>query len=881
MIGSTLSHYTILEKLGEGGMGVVYKARDTHLDRFVAIKVLPAARVADPERKRRFVQEAKAASALNHPNIITVHDIACENGVDFMVMEYLAGKPLDQAIPRRGMRVPEALSYAVQIADALACAHAAGIIHRDLKPGNVMTSEGGRVKLLDLGLAKLAEETADPDAGVTRSLWHDERPLTQIGTLLGTVAYMSPEQAEGRPLDGRSDIFAFGALLHEMVTGQRAFRGESIPSTLSAVLRDDPAAAGSLVEGLPRELERIISRCLRKDPNRRFQGMADLKVALEELKQESESGLLAVPEAAKRVRRRPMLWGLAAAMLLAAAGAGVWLGRGRVETPDAWLTSVPLTSYAGTQRTPSFSPDGSQVVFTWTGEKQENFDLYIKLVGPGTPLRLTRDPANDVSPAWSPDGRWIAFVRGAAGESSILLIPALGGPERKLADVRIQTGPPKALAWFPDGTALLVSSQEGPNFHSKLFLVTVATGEKRPLTSPPPLLSGDFTPAVSPDGRTIAFCRAPNANRGEIYTQALNQDRTPAGEPRQITFEGRMSLSPAWTGDGREIVFASGATGATLSLWRVAASGSVKPRPLLLLPGGNGMLPAISAQGNRLAYARDSSHENIWQVTVEGGKPGAPARFIPSSRRDFEPRFSPDGTKIAFSSDRSGSTQVWIANADGSGPVQLTSLGGSLTSGPHWSPDGRLLAFLSNAEGQNELYLMRADGGAPQRLTISPAHDTAPSWSRDGKWIYFGSNRGGLFQVWKMQPDPKSSPVQVTRSGGYAALESPDGKTLYFTKRNEPGVWKVPVEGGEESRVIPSLDDWGNFDLNGRGIYFIPNRSVNAPIQFYNFADGGIKTLAQTVGTPGFGLTVSPDRRTVLYSQVDQQTSELALVNFR
>src|SRR5512135_2253233 len=329
MIGKTISHYRITEKLGEGGMGVVYKARDTHLDRFVAIKVLPPENVAEPERKRRFVQEAKAASALNHPNIVTIHDITEEGGTDFIVMEYVAGKTLDDSIPHKGMRLSLALKYAVQIADALARAHGAGIIHRDLKPSNVMVDEHGLVKVLDFGLAKLTE-TSGPEAETAAT-------RTGAGTVLGTAAYMSPEQAEGRHIDTRSDVFSFGSMLYEMLTGQRAFRGDTRASTIASILREEPKPISQVSEGLPRDAEKIVRRCLRKDPEHRFQTMADLRVALEELKEESDSGALEPAAPAKPKLRRRFLWaiGLVAALVIAAVG--VWLVRSRKESPEAPL----------------------------------------------------------------------------------------------------------------------------------------------------------------------------------------------------------------------------------------------------------------------------------------------------------------------------------------------------------------------------------------------------------------------------------------------------------------------------------------------------------------------------------------------------------------
>src|SRR5215472_3467299 len=291
MIGQALGHYRIEAKLGEGGMGVVYRAFDTHLDRPVAIKILRADATTSPERKRRFLQEAKAASALNHPNIIHIYDINSSDGTDFIAMEFVAGKPLDQLIGKSGLPLRDILKYSIQVADALACAHTAGIIHRDLKPANIMVAEDGRVKLLDFGLAKLTEKTTDSEAA-TATVTALQGPQTEEGTILGTVAYMSPEQAEGKKIDARSDIFSFGSVLYEMVTGRRPFEGASKISTLSAILHQEQQPPGELAAGVPAELEKIIARCLRKDPDRRAQHVGDIKLALEELQEDSASANL-------------------------------------------------------------------------------------------------------------------------------------------------------------------------------------------------------------------------------------------------------------------------------------------------------------------------------------------------------------------------------------------------------------------------------------------------------------------------------------------------------------------------------------------------------------------------------------------------------------
>lgn len=361
LIEKLVSHYRIVETLGEGGMGVVYKARDEHLDRFVAVKVLRREKVADPERKRRFVQEAKSASALNHPNIITIYDIASDGGTDFIAMEYVPGKALNRLIPRRGLPLRDALRYAVQIADALAAAHAAGIVHRDLKPGNVMVSgaeeqgRAGLVKVLDFGLAKLVERADSSDLEMTESIRNENDFATEEGTLVGTISYMSPEQAEGKKVDVRSDTFSFGALLYEMVTGQKAFQGNSKVSTLSAILREEPKPAGQVVEGLPLELERIIGRCLRKNPERRFQTTADLKVALEELKEECDSGTLGGAPILVKPRRWRLAGIAALVALIGLVGAVMWFGH-LAPKPQEPLSLAQQSSASGQSRQDSVDP---------------------------------------------------------------------------------------------------------------------------------------------------------------------------------------------------------------------------------------------------------------------------------------------------------------------------------------------------------------------------------------------------------------------------------------------------------------------------------------------------------------------------------------------
>jgi len=900
MIGKTISHYRILEKLGGGGMGVVYKAEDTKLGRMVALKVLPPERVADPNRKRRFVQEARAASALNHPNIITIYDIDEAEGVHYIAMEHVEGRTLDRLITRHGLRMNEALKYAVQMAAALAKAHSAGIVHRDLKPTNVMVTDDGLVKVLDFGLAKLTEAapTGDAETAVT------VEPTTEEGTIVGTVGYMSPEQAEGKAVDARSDIFSFGSVLYEMLTGQRAFQGETKVSTIAAILREEPKPLSQVVEGLPREVERIVKRCLRKDPAHRFQHMDDLKVALEELKEESDSGELAgtaavaagLPRHVERGGVKPPLprrLALAAVVVVIVVALGVagwyWYQRSRA-TPEAPLTPVPLTSYPGYEGYPSFSPDGTQVAFQWcTEEPAANCDIYVKQIGVEPPSRLTTDPAEDFSPAWSPDGQFIAFLRKLSPtRTAVMLIPQRGGPERVLGESDVTYMPlypgllyGTYLAWTPDSKWLALNWRVADQPDGGLFLFNVETRETRRLTT-----SGDNLPAFSPDGRTLAFNRGGNPNL--ICFLRLTKDYQPEGEPERVAAVAESydrDFGTAWSPDGRDIVFSSG-NWASTGLWRVAASALARPRRLAFASDGTSA-PAVSRQGNRLAYVVNRTDANIWRVDLRGPgqNPGIPARLIASTREERDPAYSPDGKRIAFMSSRSGACEIWMSASDGSNPVQLTAFGGPIIFGPKWSPDGQNIAFTAVRAGTVGLYVVSANGGPPRRLTTHPAGNNWPYWSRDGQSLYFRSNRTSPGDIWKM-PASGGEAVQITRRGGDAPQESPDGRLVYYEKGypSQCSVWKVPAAGGEEVKVLDSTHSYGGWTVGERGIYFFTpaDKQGHSDICLYNFATGKISKILTIERNVGYRIAVSPDERTILYGQFDQAGSDLMLVeNFR
>ena len=389
---------------------------------------------------------------------------------------------------------------------------------------------------------------------------------------------------------------------------------------------------------------------------------------------------------------------------------------------------------------------------------------------------------------------------------------------------------------------------------------------------------GDRGPALSPDGRTLAFARLRSAS-GRIYLLSLSADMQPQGEPRPITVEDQRLLRIAWMPGATELLYSAGSSPATSGLWRVRASGG-EPRRVAGIDVGTD--PAVSrprgpGQWSRLAFARAAYDSNIWRLPMPSGKPGAPQEVVASTRRDFEPRYSPDGARIAFTSDRSGYTEVWASNADGSAPVQLTGMRAITTGCGRWSPDGRQIALCSNASGTTQLYLMGSNGGAPRRLSNSPGHDTAPSWSRDGKWIYFASSRSGRFEAWKMAPEPNATPIQLSTHGGYAPLESWDGKTLYYPKTSQSGqIVSIPASGGEETPLPVTVNSWGDWDVTPEGIVFIP--SAARQVCFYSFATKQTRALAELPRATDFGLTVSPKDGSIIYTTIDHASSELELV---
>jgi len=888
-IGETISHYRIEEKLGGGGMGVVYKAADLRLGRFVALKFLPEELSKDPLAVERFHREARAASALNHHNICTIYDIDEHEGQSCIAMELLEGQTLKHRIEGSALKNEPLLDLGIQIADALDAAHAKGIVHRDIKPANIFVTKRGQAKVLDFGLAKLSPQRRGAreavGAGAVSGSGTAEELLTSPGVAMGTVAYMSPEQVRGEELDPRTDLFSFGVVLYEMATGRPAFSGNTSGIIFEAILNRTPTSPLALNPDLPQGLDPILYKALEKDREMRYQSASEMRTDLKRLKRDTDSGRAAramravadsgaVPALPAGFGWRKWAMALAGVSIIAAVALTVWL---RISPPRPAPRIVPFTSYPGRKNHPAFSPDGNQVAFAWDGGTGNNLDIYVKLIDAGAPLRLTTNAADEISPTWSPDARQVAFLRKSATGVGVYLVPSLGGNERKLVEVYPQETLDMRMDWSPDRKSLAVPDRSSSQEPQGIFLLSVENGEKRRLTSPPVHYLEDAMPRFSPDGKALAFVRGTSLLVSDIYVVPLV-----GGEPRRLTFDNRWLFGLAWTADSREIVFASNRRG-LLSLWKILSSGGTPEA--LASTGEDAISPSISNQGNRLAYVRWKPDSNLWRTLgpKSTAQDSSPTKLIASTRQDYEPHISPDGKRIVFASDRSGSNEVWISDSEGLNPIQLTDFDGAQTASPHWSPDGQRIAFDSNARGDFNVYILSAEGGSPRLLTKEASEDWGPTWSRDGRWVYFSSNRSGSWQVWKI-PAEGGQALQVTKQGGGDAYESPDGKFLYYYKGG--GIWRMTIEGGEEIRILDQIE-WRFWALLDEGICVLNRKALPRPtIEFFNFANGQqtqittIEKEPNILSAPGFA--VSPDGQWILYKHVDQIDNEIMLVeNFR
>jgi serine/threonine protein kinase/Tol biopolymer transport system component len=777
MIGETLRHYRIEAKLGAGGMGVVYRALDTHLDRLVAIKVLPASAVGNADRRARFAQEAKSASALSHRNIITIYDV--DSGevdgqqVDFIAMQFVAGKTLDRLIGRKGMRLPDALRYGIQIADGLAAAHEVGIVHRDLKPANVIVSDQGEVKILDFGLAKLSDPEEPDVFAATESVHLNLSPQTEAGTIIGTVAYMSPEQAEAHKVDARSDIFSFGALLYEMVTGRRAFVGSSKLSTLASILHKDPEPLGQTAGAMPRDLDRIIARCLRKDPQRRWQSMADLKIALEDLLADVEAGKTDAPEheAGTRYGLPILLW---PALIVAALAAGAFVGSQALK-PNA-PSFERLTYRRGDVSAARFSPDGQTVLFSaqWADEPMTIFSM--------------RPGSRESRSLELPTGRILSIS--SAGEMAILMGESLASAGT-LARVPLSGGAPREILenvsdadWSPDGSTLAVSHTVGNRNRIEYPIGTsLYETQGRPT----------YDLRVSPSGDMLAFFEYDSAV-GDFGVTVVDMH----GKKRVLSRGWKVSGHLAWAPNGKEVWFGGGGKeGTSPASVLHAVTLDSKERSVVETPASMA-IDDVSRDGRVLATTEDSRIGIT--ALAPGDKQEQDLSWFDASRiYDI----SADGKTILFAELSYGKLRnvaIYLRRTDGSPAVRLGE--GNL---PALSPDGKWVSCIVGDGANTKLTLLPSGAGEPRSLGAPGIHYGRAEWFPDGQRILFTGNEPSRPLRAFVQDLAGGRPVAITPEGITGTRVSPDQK--YITVASAGKLILFPIQGGDPKVIAEIAPD--------------------------------------------------------------------------
>jgi serine/threonine protein kinase len=787
MAQSKFGPYEILAPLGAGGMGEVYRARDPRLQREVALKILTGASSGDTEHQRRFLQEARAASALNHANILVVHDVGSEAGVPYIVSELIDGNSLRKELLRGPLPLKRLLDVAVQIVDGLAAAHDAGIVHRDLKPENIMLTRDGRAKIVDFGLAKVDIPFAVDAPTVTHA-------GTKAGVILGTVSYMSPEQARGEPATFRSDQFSFGLVLYELATGTHPFRRQTGVQTLSAIMGEDPRPLADPNLKLPAPLRWVISRCLAKEPRQRYGATIDLYHDLATLREHlseaiSADAVASLPATPPRRRRVAAVIALLASLAVASIGVVVWLFPAAPNYAAYRLT--PLATESGYQGSPAWSPNGETIAYV--AETEGVVQVFTRTLTSTMPAQITKSSFDCRDPFWSPKGDRIFYISAARDKEGFYSISAAGGtPELVMEDVT-------AAAIAPDGQTLAFFREEGsPSAGRKSFwLASLPGGESRRYAG---LASERFVDAAvhfSPNGSSIGIWGA------KYFEQAwrIEPPRAfwiiplPDGAPRQVLSDlppGWPSFS--WLPDNRHIVGTINRPPSGTHLWLLDTQASrVQPVTIGVV---NESAPAVSPDGDKVAFNSEQADYDLAEISLDG----SPVKtLLATSRNEMDPAWSPVSDQYAFVTDRAGNQQIWLRTRQGGQNMwreeplvtEKNFSGGPtyLLGTPAFSPDGQQLAF-SHYGTQFSIWISRLDGSQPIKLVAGDGDhfQDAPTWSADGNWIaYVGLSathftlakvqKGGQPKVIKYEVTPSTRP-QWSPDNRWIACETPQGLTL-------------------------------------------------------------------------------------------------------
>jgi Tol biopolymer transport system component len=847
-------------------MGEVYRARDTRLKRDVAVKMLSPELSGDSQNLERFEREAQLLAAVNHPGIAAIYGIEESADGRYLVLELVPGETLAQRLAVGPLPLDQALEVARQVADALASAHERGIVHRDLKPGNVMITPEGRVKLLDFGLAKNL-----PMSGASDSTSPTIASATRAGTILGTLAYMSPEQARGGELDRRTDVWSFGCLLYEMLTGRRAFDGPTAPDILVSVLERDPDWH-ALPRAVPESIRHLLRRCLEKDAGRRLRDAGDARLDVEEA--------LAARKAPRPERWRTLAIGAGAAIV--AAAAILLLSPARRATapapPLAKLTQ--LTTTEGIEESPAFSPDSGEIAYA--AEENGLRKIFVRPVGGGEGRRLTSGDFDDAQPAWSRDGRTVLFVRprakgarlepgdvfGQYSGGDIWQVDVRSGEESKLVENAFNP------SVSPDGTRIAVdASWAGPR---RIWTVDPRGLNPQQITTDVSEAVAHLRPRWSPDGKRIVFQNM-ESTRFDVRVADVATK-----EVAWVTNDVSRDIHPTWSSSGRFLYFSTD-RGGGLNLWRIPMSRDGKPEGAaqqVTTGAGQDVDSAISSDGKRLAFSILKINADLWKMSVDPatGHPSGPAEEVVSTtREDSRGSWSPDVREIAFNSDRSGEMNVWIVPADGGSARPLTKgPGGDFQ--PTWSPDGATITFFSSRAGNADIWSADVRSGTLRQLTRSPSIQINPFFSPDGRSIAYHSDESGRFEVWVMHADG-SQPRRLTNvgAGGHFLLWASDGKSLLFRCLcgGTPRTMRASLDGGEPQATNPitggshmSLSPDGSkiLDVLAHRTIWISPLTSGVPEKVFEFPDPDVR-----IDYPVW----SPDGRWILFDRFRPQGGDV------
>jgi Tol biopolymer transport system component len=873
---STPSHfgpYEVVGMLGAGGVGEVYRARDSRLNREVALKVLASPSAGDATRQQRLLDEARAASALNHPNILAVYDVGAEHGVTFIVSELVDGTSLRETILRGSVSIRELLDLAVQIADGLAAAHDAGIVHRDLKPENVMVARDGRVKLVDFGLARMLE----PEPGACLTSLPSTR--TEAALIVGTVPYMSPEQARGVMVDFRSDQFSFGLILYELATGRAPFTRETPVETLACIISDEPRPIADVKPKVPVPLRWIIERCLAKDPRQRYAATADLAHDLRTLRDrlaETVSGPTVA--AAPRRRRGSIAVGLLALGLLCL----VLGARALVQWGAPDLSAYRFTPFAAEsayQEAPAWSPDGRTIAYV--ADVDGILQVFARSLGSSMPAQITQARFNCQDPFWSPDGTRIFYISLARDKESLWSVSAAGGAP----EVVIENASYAAIS--PDGKTLAFFREEFSQtpLNYELWLSSPIGTEPWRFGRPPFADTRYSYPFLhfSPDGSKIgiwAWTQRANAiqqTSGRAFWVVPMTSEDPYYVLSSLA-DRRSGVTPfSWLPDNRHIVSAEvDARTPGTHLW-ISDTQSERIWPITA-DTSEESFPAVSPDGRTIAFASQKADFDLYEIETDG----SPARvLLATSRNETDPVWSPTSSRFAFVTDRTGSSQIWLRTRKGDWEQSLVTereFAGSalqLFDAPAFSPDGQQLAYHRFGPDGNKIWISRVAGGPPVRLTSVDGREEGPSWSPDGVWIaytYFLRGRWSLAKArvgrtaeppvvigedvapgsrpqWSptgewiayetaeglslISPDSKSAHLlseQTWVAYGWAG----DGSRLFGIRKNDDGrdlmLTSIDLRNGEEKIVTPKLGPMPAADQPVRGFTRVSNKSFATSI---------------------------------------------------